>query len=79
MDFQKIYDNHEFNVNIYRMYYTQIVHNIELQGRSAFSYMWAYADSIKAENYERAKAITDVLKPLGYNTADTHYLLPNLN
>jgi len=79
MDFQQIYDNHVFDVNLYRMYYTNLVHNIEMQKRSAFSLMNLYVDSVKAENYERAKAITDVLKPLGYNTADTHYLLPNLN
>lgn len=39
---------------------------------TAYGYMKIYEDCIRKEDYEMAKAITEVLKPLGYDTKDTH-------
>lgn len=40
--------------------------------KKPYDYMLEYKKMIKTEDYEAAKAITEVLKPLNYDTADTH-------
>lgn len=40
--------------------------------KTPFEYMMIYKDMIKKQDYESAKAITEVLRPLKYDTADTH-------
>lgn len=40
--------------------------------KKPYDYMVEYKKAIKIEDYEIAKAITEVLKPLNYDTADTH-------
>ena len=42
-------------------------------------YMGRYKESIKAQDFETAKAITEVLKPLNYDTADTHAHIKEIN
>ena len=46
--------------------------DLDTKKRRPYEYMLKYKNMIKAEDYETAKAITEVLKPLNYNTADTH-------
>lgn len=48
----------------------QCEHNIERGTKTPYEYMIEYEKMIKNECYEEAKAITEVLKPLGYNTSD---------
>lgn len=45
---------------------------------TAYAYMKMYEQSIEKEDYEMAKAITEVLKPLGYDTKDTHEHIKSL-
>ena len=46
--------------------------DLDNKTKKPYDYMLRYKKVIKAEDYETAKAITEVLKPLNYNTADTH-------
>ena len=41
--------------------------------------MQEYKRRIVADDFEAAKAITEVLKPLNYDTADTHPHIKQLN
>lgn len=52
--------------------------DIESEYRSPSDYMKVYKAAIIQEDYERAKAIAEVLKPLGYYVADTHRHIPGL-
>lgn len=47
--------------------------------KKAQDYMMQYKKMIIQEDYEAAKAITEVLKPLNYDTADTHQHIKELN
>ena len=47
--------------------------------KTPYEYMLVYEEMIRKEDYEAAKAITEVLKPLNYHTADTHNRIPSLN
>ena len=40
--------------------------------KSPADYMTEYKRCIELEDYEQAKAITEVLRPLNYYTEDTH-------
>ena len=42
-------------------------------------YMGRYKEMIEIENFEAAKAITDVLEPFNYYTKDTHQHIKKLN
>ena len=42
-------------------------------------WMQEYKLMVIKENYEAAKAITDVLKPFNYETSDTHQHIKELN
>ena len=53
--------------------------NISKGFKTANHYMQEYKDCIKKEDYEGAKAITDVLNPLNYYTADTHIHIKELD
>ncbi len=43
------------------------------------AYMNVYMEMIKADDFEGAKAIADVLKPLGFDVATTHDRIRVLN
>jgi hypothetical protein len=47
--------------------------------KKPYDYMIEYKNMVMSEDYEACKAITEVLKPLNYNTADTHSHIPCLN
>lgn len=47
--------------------------------KSPFDYMMEYKKMIINNDYEAAKAITEVLKPLHYETSDTHQHIRELN
>lgn len=40
--------------------------------KKPYTYMQEYKKAITDEDYEKAKAITEALKPLNYDTKDTH-------
>lgn len=44
-----------------------------------YDYMKKYEKSIEIEDYESAKAITDILLQYGYDTKDTHNSIKSLN
>lgn len=46
--------------------------DISSQIKNPYDYMMIYKDMIAKEDYEAAKAITEVLEPMKYYTADTH-------
>jgi hypothetical protein len=46
--------------------------DIDAGRKEPYQYMQLYKKKIKIEDYESAKAITEVLKPLNYDTSDTH-------
>lgn len=47
--------------------------------KTAKEYMEKYKEMIIKEDYESAKAITEVLEPLNYYTSDTHRHINQLN
>jgi len=53
--------------------------DIDSKRKSPYDYMIIYKEMVKTENYESCKAITEILKPLNYDTADTHNHIPSLN
>lgn len=58
---------------------TQCRDDISNNKQTATYYMKVYKRMIEIEDYEAAKAITEILKPLGYHTADTHPHIKSLN
>lgn len=48
-------------------------------GTKPFDFMMKYKQCITDEDYETAKAITECLKPLNYDTNDTHQHIEVLN
>lgn len=40
--------------------------------KKPYEFMESYKEAIEMENYEDAKAISDVLMPLNYDVTDTH-------
>lgn len=50
----------------------QVEQNIACGKKTAYCYMKEYELMIEKEDYEGAKAITEILLPLGYDTAQTH-------
>ena len=48
-------------------------------GESPYECMMEYKIMVEAEHYETCKAITDVLKPLYFDTIDTHKHIKILN
>jgi hypothetical protein len=53
--------------------------DIAKKTKTPYDYMMEYKEMIRKEDYEAAKAITEVLEPLKYHTADTHNHIPSLN
>ncbi len=53
--------------------------NIDSKRKSPYDYMLIYKEMVEVENYEACKAITEILKPLNYETIDTHAHIPSLN
>jgi hypothetical protein len=61
-----------WNIQRYEQVKAKCKSDIDCGRKSAFDYMYEYKKMIAAEDYEAAKAITEVLAPLHYWTADTH-------
>lgn len=53
--------------------------DIESKIKTPYDYMLEYKKMVVIDDYEACKAITEVLKPLNYDTADTHNHIPRLN
>lgn len=66
-----------WNENIYRISKASYTGALKAN-ETPYSLMKEYEIAIENEDYEIAKAITDVLKPLGFNTAETHPFIPCL-
>lgn len=47
-------------------------HDIEAGNMKPYDYMQKYKRMIEKDDFEGAKAVTEVLKPMNYDTADTH-------
>ena len=58
---------------------TKCANDIARGHKKAKDYMIEYKKMIVIEDYEAAKVITDVLKPLNYDTLDTHPHIKELN
>ena len=71
--------NEAFNQSRYLDYKMKVKLDIDLMKQSPYDFMIEYEQCIIKEDYERAKAITEVLEPLGFNTADTHKHIKQLN
>ena len=52
--------------------------DIARKTKTPYDYMMEYKKMIGKEDYEAAKAITEVLEPFKYYTADTHNHIPSL-
>ena len=68
-----------WNEKRYQEVKKQCQKDIDSGHKKPYCYMNEYKQMIKIEDYEAAKAITEVLKPLNYDTADTHMHIPSLN
>jgi len=53
--------------------------DIESKRKKPYDYMLEYKEMVRIEDYESCKAITEILKPLNYDTADTHPHIASLN
>lgn len=53
--------------------------NIATGKRTSYCYMKEYEKMIEKEDYEGAKAVTEVLLPLGFDTSQTHSHIKSLN
>ena len=67
-----------WNQERYESMKTQCKGDISNKRKSAQDYMMLFKKMIVAEDYEAAKAITEVLHPLGYYTHDTHQHIEGL-
>lgn len=67
-----------FDNDKYHKHLIAVKNSIDSKSRTAFDYMHIYKKCISDEDYEQAKAITEILKPLGYHTADTHKHIKSL-
>ncbi len=70
-----------WNQNHYNNVRDQCIYNIKNHLNTPFDYMMEYKRMIIKEDYEAAKAITEVLLSLTprYNTTDTHQHIKILN
>ena len=68
-----------FNQEKYEKAKIDVQNDIDNHSKSAYEYMDRYKACIKREDYETAKAITEVLAPLGYHTIDTHSSIKSLH
>lgn len=46
--------------------------DLAMEFKTAKEYMQIYKDAIIGQDYEAAKAIAEILEPLGYHVTDTH-------
>jgi len=53
--------------------------DIENKRKTPYDYMLEYKRMVTIEDYEACKAITEILMPLNYDTADTHAHIASLN
>ena len=58
--------------------YDQIKKSLENGAKKPTEFMQEYKRAIQDEDYERAAAITDALRPLNYYTKDTHKFIDKL-
>ena len=61
-----------FNKERYEREKRLVANNIADHLKTPKEYMHEYKRAIIEEDYEKAKAITDILEPLNYFTIDTH-------
>jgi hypothetical protein len=68
-----------WNEKRYNEVKSKVEHDLKYKVKSPFDYMMEYKKMIVAEDYEAAKAITEVLKSLNYETSDTHEHIKELS
>ena len=56
-----------------------IADDINSGRKKPYDYMLEYKKAVNTDDFERCKAITEILKPLNYDTADTHNHIEKLN
>jgi len=56
-----------------------VIAAIKNKSKTPYDYMQAYKKAVEQDDFELCKAITEVLAPLNYFTADTHAHIPLLN
>lgn len=61
-----------WNEDRYNKVRKQCQEDIDNKIKTPYEYMIQYETMIKIEDYEAAKAITEVLAPLNYKTIDCH-------
>ena len=68
-----------WNEKHYKDYKRKVEDDINSGIKKPYDYMQEYKRKVETEDYEACKAITEVLEPLHYYTADTHNHIPCLN
>ena len=68
-----------FNFSNYILYKQNLQDELVSGLKSPYDLMQEYKFCIKSENYEKAKALTEVLAAEGYNTIDTHKYIKELS
>ena len=56
----------------YRALKLSVQREIDLNKKSPYDFMQEYKRAVVDDEFEYCKAITEVLRPLNYHTADTH-------
>ena len=56
-----------------------VSNNIKNGTKKPYDYMIEYKKAVNEDDFEKCKAITEVLKPLNYDTSDTHSHIEKLN
>lgn len=68
----KIEFHRSWNEGLYKAEKERCFSRLSSKINTVYDYMTYYKECYEAERYEICKAITEVLKDLGFNTADTH-------
>ena len=67
-----------WNTKKYEQAKSKCKSDIDSKLKSPYDYMLIYKEMVHNEDYESCKAITEILKPLNYNTLDTHSHIASL-
>lgn len=71
--------NYGWDKKKYLNYKYYVQRKLDNKEKTAFDFMQEYKTAIIQDDFELAKAITECLKPLNYDTADTHKHIKQLN
>lgn len=61
-----------WNKEHYEAIKAEVEHNLKTQKKTPYDYMVEYQNAVREEDYERCKALTEVLEEYNYKTVETH-------